>query len=321
MPDYARLARLSLGGILGFSFVRLGVTERARRGVLASRCVSCIYFHDPSPPLVERCVRWLRDGGFTFISEDQVIAISKGQADAAPGAVWISFDDGWRGNFGLLPVIERYRVPVTIFLATEAVELLGLFWWTCVYDHRSELPDPYRRSVLRIWDLPERERREIVEPVLRRHQGEYARQALTIDEVQTLARSPLVSFGSHSVGHPCLPRCDLSQLEDELRVSKKAIEGWTGRPVRVFAYPRSEFDGREKEALLRNGYDLAVTVEERAYCCTEDDAYHVPRLAVGNDSVFSANVCKMVGVWRPYVDWARRIEGAVPGHRRSRALL
>ena len=321
MADCTRLARLGLGGILGFSMVRLGVAERARKRVLASGCVSCVSFHDPRPPLFERCVQWLRDGGFTFISEDQVIAISKGQADAVSGAVWISLDDGWRGNLGLLPVIERYEVPVTIFLTTGAVEPPGVFWWTCVYDHRSELPHPLRSSVLRIWDLPETERREIVEPVLRRHQMEYARQALTIDEVQKLARSPLVSFGSHTVSHPCLPRCDSGQLEDELRVSKKSIEGWTDRPVKVLAYPRNEFDGREKDALLRNGYELAVTVEERAYCRAEDDAYYVPRLVVGDDSFFSANVCKMVGAWRPYVDRVRRIKSAVSGQRGSTALL
>lgn len=313
MPDYTRLARLSLGGILGFSLVRLGVTERSRKGVLASRCVSCVSFHDPRPLLFERCIRWLRDNGFTFISEDQVIAISRGQAAAAPGAVWISFDDGWRRNLSLVPVIERYDVPVTIFLTTEAVEPPGVFWWTCAYDHRSELPEPFRRSVLRIWDLPERERREIVEPVLRRHRGEYARQALTIEEVQKLARSALVSFGSHTVSHPSLPRCDSAQLDDELRVSKRSIEGWTDRPVKVLAYPRNEFDGREKDVLLRHGYELAVTVEERAYCRAEDDAYYVPRLVVGEDAFFSANICKMVGAWRPYVDWARRLKPPRPG--------
>jgi len=321
MADYTRLARLSLGGILGFSLVRLGAAERARKGVLASSCVSCVSFHNPHPLLFERCIRWLRDGGFTFISEDRVIAISRGQAHAAPGAVWISFDDGWRGNLSLLPVIERHEVPVTIFLTTGAVEPPGVFWWTCVYDHRSELPHPLRSSVLRIWDLPETERREIVEPVLRRHQMEYARQALTIDEVRHLARSPLVSLGSHSVGHPSLPRCDSAQLDDELYASKKSIEGWTGRPVKTFAYPRNEFDGREKDALRRNGYELAVTVEERAYCYAEDDAYYVPRVVVGEDSFFSANVCKMVGAWRPYVDWARRIKPPAPGRRRSTGLL
>jgi len=300
MAEYARLTRLALSGMLGFALVRLGVAERARKSVLASSCVSCVSFHDPRPLLFERCVRWLRDGGFTFISEDRVIAISKGQADAAPGSVWISFDDGWRGNLNLLPVIERYGVPVTIFLTTEAVEAPGVFWWTCVYDYRSELPDPFCRSVLRIWDLLETERRAIIEPVLRRHRGEYARQALTIDEVQKLSRSPLVSFGSHTVGHPSLPRCDSVQLDDELRVSKKSIEEWTGSPVNVLAYPRNEFDGREKDALRRNGYELAVTVEERPYRPAEDDAYYVPRLVVGDDSFFSANVCKMVGVWRPY---------------------
>ena len=308
VTDSKRVVRLGMGGVAGFSLVRLGVAERARRQVLTSGCVSCVSFHDPQPLFFERCIRWLRDSGFTFISEDQVIAISKGEAESAPGSVWISLDDGWRGNLRLMPVIERYAVPVTIFLTTGAIEPPGVFWWTCVYEHRSELPARFRRSVLRIWNIPEAERREIVEPVLHRYRGEHARQALTLEEVQSLARSPLVSFGSHTVGHPSLPQCDSEQLEEELRLSKDSIEEWTGRPVKTFAYPRNQFDGREKDSLIRNGYELAVTVEERAYCRTQDDAYYVPRLVVGEDSFFSANICKMVGAWRPYVDWVRRVK-------------
>jgi peptidoglycan/xylan/chitin deacetylase (PgdA/CDA1 family) len=263
--------------------------------------------------LFERCLRWLRNAGFTFISADELVAIRRGRADPAPGAVWISIDDGWRGNLSLLALIERYRVPVTIFLTTEAVDPLGVFWWTCVRDHRQELPKAFRSRVMRVWDLPETLRRELVEPLLRRHAGEYSRQALTAEEVRTLARMPLVSFGSHTVRHPRLPRCDAGQLDEEFRTSKRQIEDWTRRPVRILAYPRSEFDGREEEALVRNGYEMAVTVEERVYRPGADNPYYVPRIVVGEDSVFSANVCKMVGAWRPYVGWARKIRAAVFG--------
>ena len=304
--EFTQTARIASGAVLGWSLVRLGIAESARKDVLAAQGVSCISFHDPSPLLFERCIRWLLGNGFSFISEDDIIAIAEGRTRPGAGAAWVSLDDGWRGNLDLLPVIERYRVPVTIFLATDAVENLGLFWWTCVYDHRAELPDPLRRSVLRIWGIPETERRELVEPLVRGHVGEYTRQALTIDEVQSLAESGLVSFGSHTVRHPSLPQCDAGQLEEELRDSKDSIEAWTGRPVKSLAYPRNQFDGRERTVLVRCGYELAATVEERAYRPGLDDAYFVPRLAVGEDSFFSANICKMVGAWRPYVGWVQR---------------
>jgi peptidoglycan/xylan/chitin deacetylase (PgdA/CDA1 family) len=175
------------------------------------------------------------------------------------------------------------------------------------------LPNPLRRRVLRIWEISETERRELVEPLVRAHAGEYARQALTIDEVHLLARTRLVSFGSHTVRHPSLTQCDVGQLEEELRGSKDSIESWTGRPVNSLAYPRNHFDGRERDALALGGYELAVTVEERVYRPGLDDAYYVPRLVVGEDSFFSANVCKMVAAWKPYINWARRIPSSVRG--------
>ena len=140
-------------------------------------------------------------------------------------------------------------------------------------------PQPFRSRIRLLWNLPESRRREIVEPLLRRHASEYSRQALTVEEVRTLARIPLVSFGSHTVRHPSLPHCDPSQLDEELRVSKRDIEDWTGQPLRILAYPKGDFSGREEEALRRSGYDLAVTTEERVYSPRVDGA--LPRSETG----------------------------------------
>jgi poly-beta-1,6-N-acetyl-D-glucosamine N-deacetylase len=305
------MASVSPSGLVGFSLEKLGVVERARRGILAGGCVACISFHNPSPSVFDRCVQWLRDGGFTFLSVDDLIAIAKGQSTVPPGAAWISLDDGWRGNLNLVPLIMRHSVPVTIFLATEAVEGVGLFWWTCVYDHRQELPPPFRSRPRLLWTVPEAQRARLVEPVVRRHRAEYERQALAIADVQALSKTPFVSFGSHTLHHPSLPNCDADQLEEEIAVSKQRIEDWTDRPVRAFAYPGGRFDGREENALIRHGYDLAVTTSGRVYRPVVDRAYLVPRLEVGDASYPSTDHCKMVGAWIPYVNYVRRIRAAV----------
>jgi peptidoglycan/xylan/chitin deacetylase (PgdA/CDA1 family) len=229
------------------------------------------------------------------------------------GAVWISLDDGWRGNLDLVPVIDRHHVPVTIFLATEAVDPLGLFWWTCLYEHRRELPPPFRRRPKLLWSLPEWQRAKLAEPIVSRHIAQYERQALSIDDVQTLSRNPLVSFGSHTVHHPSLPNCDATQLDAELAVSKRQIEDWTDSPVGLFAYPGGRFDGREEDVLVRNGYELAVTTTGRVYRPGVDSSYFVPRLELGDGSYPSADACKMVGAWIPYVGWARKIRAAAFG--------
>jgi poly-beta-1,6-N-acetyl-D-glucosamine N-deacetylase len=313
MAGLRRECSLALVGLVGCLLQKLGAVERARQRILGGGCVACIAFHDPKPPVFERCVIWLRDAGFTFISADDLIAIARNGSTPPRGSVWISLDDGWRGNLDLVPVIDRYRVPVTIFLATEAVGPLGLFWWTCIYDHRSELPPPFRSRPRLLWSLPEGQRKKLTEPVVSRHNAQYERQALSIEDVRALSRNQLISFGSHTVHHPSLPNCDATQLDEELAVSKRQIEGWTDRPVGLFAYPGGRCDGREEDALARNGYELAVTTTGRVYRPGADSAYFVPRLEVGDGSRPSADACKMVGAWIPYVDWARKIRAAIFG--------
>ena len=41
---------------------------------------------------------------------------------------FISLDDGWRGNLKLLPIFEKYKVPMCIFITTGPIES-GNYWW------------------------------------------------------------------------------------------------------------------------------------------------------------------------------------------------
>lgn len=43
--------------------------------------------------------------------------------------VHFSFDDGWLTNKALIPIIEKYDVPITIFVPVEPLES-GNFWWS-----------------------------------------------------------------------------------------------------------------------------------------------------------------------------------------------
>jgi len=223
------------------------------------------------------------------------------------GSVWVTLDDGWQGNLRLLPVVERYRVPVTIFVATAACETGGVFWWTIAREYRRLLPQPFRDYPERLWHIPETERRRIVVPLLRTARETHPREALSPGEVGRLSGHPLVTFGSHTVAHPSLACCDDEQLESELRISRQRIEEWTGTPVRVFAYPRGLFGAREAEAVSRAGYEVAVTTTGRHYRPGNDSPFAVPRVELGDDSGATANIAKMVGLWGPLTRWAREL--------------
>jgi peptidoglycan/xylan/chitin deacetylase (PgdA/CDA1 family) len=89
------------------------------------------------------------------------------------------------------------------------------------------------------------------------------KDCLTWAEVQELQNHGIL-FGSHTVTHPQLSGLSKDAIEMEVRDSKKAIEGKTGRVVDSFAYPYAfpqadaEFKTMLRDTLVSAGYRNGV---------------------------------------------------------------
>lgn len=66
---------------------------------------------------------------------------------------------------------------------------------------------------------------------------------------------------SHTVSHPSLPGTETFKLDEELRVSKAALEKFFGEECISVAYPFGDFTEREMVAAERAGYRFAFTTE------------------------------------------------------------
>jgi peptidoglycan/xylan/chitin deacetylase (PgdA/CDA1 family) len=107
--------------------------------------ITSIYFHNPGRRLFTKVISWLESNGYTFISADQLIDILNMRAVCPKGAVWISLDDGWKGNLDhVIPVAEEHNVPITIFVYTAGVEE-GSFWWEDLKRYANRLPAELRQ--------------------------------------------------------------------------------------------------------------------------------------------------------------------------------
>jgi peptidoglycan/xylan/chitin deacetylase (PgdA/CDA1 family) len=69
-----------------------------------------------------------------------------------------------------------------------------------------------------------------------------------------------IEFGAHSRTHRDLTALEDSDLDDEVRGSRKELEDATGRAVRAFAYPYGKSDARVARA-VREAYDAAFTLD------------------------------------------------------------
>lgn len=133
---------------------------------------------------------------------------------------------------------------------------------------------------------------------------------LTWEQVREL-HSQGVEFGSHTVTHRTLWTLPLSEIEQEIRASKSAIEDRLGSFVESFSYPYAFPQGDTgitttlTDLLRKNGYRYAVTtIIGRAF--PGEDRFTLKRIPVNDgdeETIFSA---KLEGNY----DWLQRFQYA-----------
>ncbi len=266
-----------------------GRSRRAREG-LRGRLVILTYhsFGDGWPKglrhwlPVDRFERQLRYLKARF----EVVSLAQGLTHLAEGRqpekpwVAITIDDGFGDNYThAFPLLRRYEVPATIFLATDFLDTGRPPWPTRIVsllDHTKmrRLEYPFRarlgrlseragavRRLMDLWGpLPPAERDQRVDE-LRRSLGAPAGDGplpLTWAQVREMTNAG-VAFGSHTVFHSRLHEVDPRLVAEELHDSKARIEGELQTPCVHFAYPDGKWGPDSRKAVAAAGYAAALT--------------------------------------------------------------
>lgn len=226
-----------------------------------------------------------------------------------PSAV-ITFDDGYSGNRNvMLPIINSMNIPVTVFVATKAVQEGILYWYDriiCALEGMDvgilDLVE-YSLGVYSVnmtrgaknWMERERllndlkklstERREkVVEAVLNKVKIDNSRPCslsfLTTPELCEMAQNPLVTIGAHSNCHNLLDQLPPDKVSDSVGKSKALLELWIGKPVEYFAYPNGNYNDMVIEAVKGTGFSHAFTTVAKPWGRNES-LFTIPRIGIG----------------------------------------
>jgi len=210
--------------------------------------------------------------------------------DVHDDAVVVTFDDGYRDNYlQAFPILQRFGIPATIFVATDPIGSGRLLWHDQVSAalQATSVPalegfGPLRGSIR--LQTPAN-RREAVTAVLHtlRELDEGERSQWVAWLLETLAVDPCphgtelmltwediermhqhgIEFGAHTATHPVLSRVTAARAWAEIVESKAALEEHLGVPVRGFAYPsgrRQDFTAATKRLVQDAGFTYAVTM-------------------------------------------------------------
>ncbi len=187
------------------------------------------------------------------------------------GTVCITFDDGYRDNLTVAaPILEKYRLPATLFLATGYIERAENQW----SDTLHAVAD--RSLHARLLEASHDERMRLLDqfPAARKA----PRLMLDWDEVRRLLRRyPRFEIGGHTRDH-----LDLTRHPGEARAQ---IEGCVedlrrdlGVEARHFSYPYGRWCAETRRAVIAAGWRSAVATGAARRIGAASDRYAMPRV-------------------------------------------
>jgi peptidoglycan/xylan/chitin deacetylase (PgdA/CDA1 family) len=258
---------------------------------------------------------------------------------ARPMAV-ITFDDGDRGNAAvLLPIVEKIKLPVTIYVATQQVAESRSYWFDRIVNAlQTDKPVTVdlRAYGLKIYainrvrgarnwasiqqllqdlkSLAHDARMAAVNTTLTslgglEHRKNSRVEPLGVADVKTLSTCPYVTIGAHSHCHSILTQLNPAEAEESVRLSKTLLEQWTGQTIAHFAYPNGSYDDSVMEVVRRAGFVSAVTTEPRLW--QPQDALHaIPRIGIGRYDSMEQFKLNLVGGIRQLLPWRYRAKSA-----------
>lgn len=256
------------------------------------------------------------DQQFAYLAEHAVVlrlsdAVATLKERNLPGnAVSITFDDGYANNLHLaMPLLARYGFPATIFVSTSYVEsgaFLPFDRLRLIHTSNSRSCDlrkdplsavrEYEHGPLdRVLESLE-EPWKVVQAGLSADQCE-ALRPLRVGDIGSFDPA-LIEIGSHTHTH-CILRNEARERRDrEIALSIERIKCWTGRPVRLFSFPRGQrgdYNEQDKQTLSRHGIEAAVTARSGtngASC----DLLELRRYSIGLFHHQSAFVAEVTGL-------------------------
>jgi peptidoglycan/xylan/chitin deacetylase (PgdA/CDA1 family) len=173
-----------------------------------------------------------------FLAASRIPVVPLDQVAGHPGAVAITFDDGFRNLLShAIPVLEQHGFPATIFAVSDYCGRMN--------------------------DWPSQPQGAV--PLL---------PLLSWDELAALPS--LISMGAHTATHPDLSRLSAQECERELHDCQSRMEQRLARPVRWLAYPYGTSSAAVRSVAARY-FDLAVGTT-LGFLPQRSDRLNLPRL-------------------------------------------
>ena len=229
-------------------------------------------------------------------------------SDIQPHTVVITVDDGYRDFYDVaLPILNKHRVPATLFVTTGFVD--GALWlwpdqvqWALDNATRKwetlEVagvsviagPDAWQRIIDILLGIPDGQKHAAIQELATALGAQLPGQApdvyasVTWEQLRTM-RDAGIELGGHTHTHPTLPKVAPDGLAGEINYCLDRLDAELGTTQRPFCYPNGQpddFSQTVRDAVENAGFIGAVVAYADAD--THTDLYALRRHSSSNGS-------------------------------------
>ncbi len=257
------------------------------REFIQKRKVTILLYHDLSYENALLHFKYLKQKYNIIPLQKFISAYKENKVKELPAkALVITFDDGHKDNYKLLPLLKEMQVPVTIFLCSHIIGTNRNYW----FKHNIE-----NISVDKLKRYPNRERLDLLKKFGFEQEMEIKnRSALSHKEI--IEMSDYVDFQSHSMFHPCLPLCSDQESEYEISNSKNELEQLFNFKINSFSYPQGNYSDREVKFLKKYGYEAGITCD-LWFNDQNTDIFKLKRISCNDEASIVELEAKATGIY------------------------
>lgn len=251
-------------------------------------------------------------------SLDEVIESMATGNPLPPSSVVLTFDDGYESDYKLaFPILKKYGLPGTVFVATDFVHNKSWMWWDRMeyaVGHSKEgrlsiiLGDSHfdrelgskadrTRLFLDLLPVIKGLPQELIYNQIGRIESALGvsladagdppemYRPMNWDQAREMLDSGLISIGGHTHTHRILGRCTLETARHELETCQQLLAENLGLTNPLFSYTNGrvgDFTDETNELVKELGYRCALTTET-GFNRVEDDPYLLRRFSTGNN--------------------------------------
>lgn len=271
------------------------------------------------PDYLRRCLQYLSDEGYQFISLEEIIRALLQHKSLPEKSVAFTLDDGlWDQAEIAAPIFVEFNCPATFFIITGMLDN-NLWPWDAKVSHlinTTEKPsieailDDERFNLPLSNDQEKRAARNIIRNTIKTMAADridHCLELLAEATACTIPQSPPaylkpmdwdaarrleaqgIRFSPHTQSHRILSKLDAVSAENEIMTSWRRVQDELASPSPVFAYPTGRFcdyGPREIAILKKTGFIGAVSTIPGTV--TVDDKplnyeYNLPRLSLPDE--------------------------------------